>query len=284
MSPSRLAFVQEFERQLSSDALQEWFDAVRRRDVPVANFSDPSALRRFLHSHDRADSRKPEIWRTLVRELQAAWTPEAVTFLLGLLEPALGNLVDNFHAGRLDADELWQEAILGALQALENPRVPTRSAVLAGLVRDTLKHLCAWLRVEFSKGEDEAPLLGLTYETDFDEPLDGIQGEILLKDWCRRAGISSDQAAVIFTTRIVGLPLSRSAPARSRRYNRLLKRRGRAEARLKVWLIQKSRPAGPSKIRCPKTAPGTGLLKGDARTGHAEPDQSTTSPIQHLAG
>ncbi len=240
MSSSRLAFVREFERQLSSRAVGEWFEAIRRRDTVFANFSDPAALRRFLHSHKRADSRKPEIWRTLVRELQAERTPEAVTFVLGLLEPALGNLVNNFNRGELDADDLWQEAILGALQALENPRVPERKEVLAGLVRDTLKHLCAWLRIEFSKGEGEAPLLGLTYETNFEEPLDGIHGETLLADWCRRAGISPHHAAVIFATRIVGLPVSRLARARSRPYDRLLKRRDRAEARLKLWLIQKS--------------------------------------------
>ncbi len=243
MSPSRLALVQEFERQLSSPALREWFDAVRSRDLALAPFGAPSALRRFLHSHDGTDVTKPEIWRTLIRALQADWTPEAVTFVLGLVEPALGKLVDRFTGEDLDADDLWQEAVRGALQTLREPRAPERRAVLAGLVRDIWKFLCAWLRVEFSSSEAEAPLLGLTYQANFDEALDGIHGEGLLADWCRRARISAGDAAVISATRIAGLPLSHAASARSRLYERLLKRRHRAEARLRRWLIHEGRLA-----------------------------------------
>jgi hypothetical protein len=237
MSSSRPAFVQEFERQLSSRALREWFEAVRRRDGALADFSDPSALRRFLHSHERADSRKPEIWRTLVRELQAERTPEAVTFVLGLLEPALGRLIGGVNSGELDADDLWHEAIRSALQALGNPRLCERKEVLAGLVRDTLKHLCVWLRTEFSKAEDEAPLLELAYQADFDQGLEHRNEELLLTDWCRRAGVKLDNAALIFATRLTGSPLSRLAPAQSRTYWRLSKRRRAGEARLQAWLL-----------------------------------------------
>ncbi len=74
MTPSRLALVQEFERQLTSPALCVWFDAVRcQRDVDAAlrrngplPFQNPSnqAIQRhrlrFLGSEQRRDLRPRE--------------------------------------------------------------------------------------------------------------------------------------------------------------------------------------------------------------------------------
>jgi len=237
MSPSRLAFVQEFERQLSSPALRAWFDGVRCRDLALAEFGDPSALRRFLHSDEGLDPRKPEIWRTLVRELQAERTPEAVTFVLGLLEPALGGLIDGFKSRDLDRDDLWQEAVACALRALSNPRVTGRRAVLVGLVLDTWSGLRWWLRAEFAQTKHQRLLADVPYMPDLDGP-DGNDEEELLAVWCRAAHIDGADAALISAARLSGLPLSRLAPAQSRTYHRLWKRRQAAEVRLKAWLKQ----------------------------------------------
>jgi DNA-directed RNA polymerase specialized sigma24 family protein len=239
MTPRRLALVHEFERELRSPTLRDWFDALRPQEAALEEFSHPIALREFLHSPD-IDVRKPEIWRALVRGGQRRGSPEATLFLIGLLEPALGRLVDRFQARDLDADDLWQEAVGGALRALGNPKLPERQVVLVGIVRDTLKHLCRWVRIELSKAEEEAPLFRVTYQTNFDALLDGVNGEALLVDWCRRAGISSADMSLVLTTRILGFPLSRYAQARSRPYERLLKRRSRAEARLRTWLSLRS--------------------------------------------
>jgi hypothetical protein len=237
MVPSRLAFLQEFEQALGSPSLQMWFDGLRLRDSTLHDFADPVALRQFLHSRE-VDARKPEVWRALVRGVQGYRSSQATLFVLGLLEPALGTLVDGFDGRHLDADDLWQEAIRGALRALRNPRQPERNAVLAGLVLDTLKHVCAWIRIELSKGEEETPLFGLTYETNFDEVLDGVYGEALLAEWCHRAAISSDDSALIFATRVAGLRLSQFARAQSRLYYRLWERRQAAESRLRSWLTR----------------------------------------------
>ena len=238
MTPSRLAFVQEFERQLNSYPLRQWFELARSHEAGLHAFIDPESLRRFLHSEE-ADCRKPEIWRGLVRSLQLHQAEGARLFVLGLLEPVLGHLMDNFGEVELEPNDLWQEIIACALQALANPRLPERRQVLAGLVKDTYKYLCIWLRREFAKAEGEAPLLDQSYDVNFDEALDGIEGQVLLAEWCRRAGVTSRDRDLIFATRIGGIPLSQLAPARTRPYNRWLRRRDRAERRLSLWLRRK---------------------------------------------
>src|SRR5713226_2958932 len=242
MTPSRLAFMQEFERQLTSQALNRWFEAIRCRDTSLARFPTPAALSSFLRSTHRGDGSKPEIWRTLVKELQSHRTPEAVMFVVGLLEPALGALIDRFNTSDLDPDDLWQEAIACAIEALVNPKVVGRNFLLGGLKLDTFYRLRHWLRAEFRKSKKEAPLFD---ELAYLQPLDDASGttneELLLADWCRRARIKPRVAALIFATRVEGLPLSHLAPHGSRRYRRLQKRITRAEARLKDWLRRNGR-------------------------------------------
>jgi hypothetical protein len=106
--------------------------------------------------------------------------------------------------------------------------------VLAGLVKDTYKFLCQWLRREFAATEGGAQLLDLSYEPNWD----GNDGELLLELWCGRAHITSRDQGLILATRVRGVPLSELAPAQSRPYYRLRKRRSRAEARLKAWLMR----------------------------------------------
>ncbi len=242
MTPSRLAFMQEFERQLTSRPLNRWFEAIRCRDSSLARFPTPAALSAFLRSAERGDVSKPEIWRTLVKELQGRRTPEAVMFVVGLLEPALGALIDRFNTGDLDPDELWQEAIACAIEALVNPKVVGRNVLLGGLKWDTFSRLRHWLRAEFRKSKKEAPLFD---ELAYLQPLDDASGttneELLLADWCRRARIKPRVAALIFATRVEGLSLSHLAPHGSRRYRRLQKRITRAEVRLKDWLRRNGR-------------------------------------------
>ena len=64
MVPSRLAFLQEFERELDSISLRDWFESARKREPVLDEFSDPVALRSFLQTDER-DPRKPQIWRAL---------------------------------------------------------------------------------------------------------------------------------------------------------------------------------------------------------------------------
>ncbi len=233
MSPSRAAFLQEFERQLVSPALKEWFDAIRRLDACLSDFGDPSALRQFLHTRDR-DPRKHEIWRALVTGLQANWTPEAVTFALGLLDPGLGGLTDRFARSEVDADDLWQEAVCHGLEALANPRVPHRNAVLSGLLKDAFSQLRWWLGAELARSSYEVPLGDSAPERDWNEVVDPLDEEALLADWCRSAGITSEDTALILDSRLNGVRLSSVLPRDE--YGRLRKRRQRAENRLKLWL------------------------------------------------
>ncbi len=237
MTPSRLALVQEFERQLTSPALCVWFDAVRCHHDSFAKFPTPASLRAFLHSTERGNTPKPEIWRTLVRELQNHPTPEAAIFAIGLLEPALGAKVDRFNTGDLDPDDLWQEAVACALKALANPKLAGRRVVLRGVVLDMFYRLRLWLRAEISKSRGETPLLSeLTYLPEFGSASQLTSEEALLADWCRAARIKPQTAALIFATRIENVPLGRFAPVSSRRYFRLHKQITRAETQLKCWL------------------------------------------------
>jgi hypothetical protein len=233
MSPSRAAFLSEFGRLLSSPGLREWFDLIRRNHSCLSGVGDPVALRRFLHTRDK-DPRKPEIWRVLVIELQAHWTPDAATFVLGLLEPGLGALVDRLAGQAVDPDDLWQEAVSHALEALANPRVPHRNAVLSGVLKDTFSRLRWWLGAELARSRCEVPLGDSPPERDWDEVVDPLDEEALLADWCRSAGITPEDTALILDTRLNGVRLPSVLPRDE--YARLRKRRHRAETRLKLWL------------------------------------------------
>lgn len=236
MSPSRAAFLQEFDRLLSSPVLNEWFQSARRQHATVSEFADPAALRQFLHSREK-DPRKYEIWRDLVIGLQANWIQEAVTYVLGLLDPGLGGLTDRFANRDVDEDDLWQEAISHALEALANPKAPTRNAVFSGLLLDTFSQVRWWLGEELSRGKNEVPLDDLddlSPRQDVEDAAGPLDEEALLRDWCRSAGISPNDTALILETRITGAKLPTVLPSSD--YARLRKRRQRAEARLKEWL------------------------------------------------
>jgi len=233
MSPSRAAFQSEFERLLPSLGLREWLDTIRRQHPCLSGVGDPVALRQFLHTRDK-DPRKPEIWRALVIGLQADRTPNAVTYVLGLLEPGLGALVDRLAGQAVDPDDLWQEAVSHALEALANPRVPHRNAVLSGLLKDTFSQLRWWLGAELARSKYEVPLEDTAPEPDRDEVVDPLDEEALLTDWCRSAGITPEDTALILDTRLNGVRLPSVLPRDE--YGRLRKRRHRAETRLKLWL------------------------------------------------
>ena len=233
MVPSRLAFLQEFERDLDSISLRDWFVSARKREPVLDEFIDPVTLRGFLQTEER-DPRKPQIWRALARSVQMDPAREAKLFLLGLLEPALGHLIDKVDELDLDGDDLWQQTVACALRALANPRLGERRQVLAGLVKDTYKLLCGWLRRELNESQGEASIADLTVEPD----LEGTEADFLLAVWCRRAGVTSRDKELIRATRIQGMSLSQLAVPRSPIYNRLFSRRYRAEQRLKAWLLK----------------------------------------------
>jgi hypothetical protein len=233
MTPSRQAFLQEFERELDSISLRRWFEASRRREPALEEFFNPAALRGLLHTDDR-DPRKPQIWRALVRSVQMDPAQEAKLFVLGLLEPALGHLIDKVDEFDLDGNDLWQQAIACALQALANPQLPERRVVLVGLVKDTYKLLCVWLRRELTEVKGDESLSDLTVEPD----LEGTEADFLLAVWCRRAGVTSRDRELIRATRIQGIPFSQLAAPGSPIYNRLRLRRYRAERRLERWLTR----------------------------------------------
>jgi DNA-directed RNA polymerase specialized sigma24 family protein len=206
MSPSRAAFLSEFERLLPSPGLREWLDTIRRQHPCLSSVGDPVALRQFLHTRDK-DPRKPEIWRALVIGLQANQTPNAVTYVLGLLEPGLGALVDRLAGQAVDPDDLWQEAVSRALEALANPRVRQRNAVLSGLLKDTFSKLRLLFGAELARSKYEVPLEDTPPEPDWDEVVDPLDEEALLADWCRSAGITPEDTALILDTRLNGVRL-----------------------------------------------------------------------------
>lgn len=231
MVPSRLAFLQVFERDLSSGSLRTWFEAARDHDAVLADFTDPAALRRFLHT-DNHDIRKPHIWRALIRSFQIDPEP-AKMFVLGLLEPALGHLIDKLDGLDLDSEDLWQETIACALRALANPRLQRRRVVLLGLIKDTQKLLSGTIRRELREAKGDDGLPDVTINAD----LEGPEADFMLAVWCRRAGVSKKDEDLIRATRIQGLQLSRLAAHGSPTYNRLKLRRHRAEQRLRTWLM-----------------------------------------------
>lgn len=234
MVPSHLAFLDEFESDLVSDPLRRWFDVAREREPLFADFANPQTLREFLQADDR-DPRKPQVWRALVQSFQKHPEP-ARLFVLGLLEPALCHLIDKVDEFELDPEDLWQETIACALEALDNRRLPARRQVLKGLVKDTYKLLCRSVRRELVEAKGDESLLSFAIDSDFGDP----ETTFMLAVWCRRAGVKARDEELIRATRIQGTPLSQLAMARSSTYNRLLLRRYRAERRLRDWLTRSS--------------------------------------------
>ena len=272
MFTSQLAFREEFQKILVSSRLKQWFEEICAEQSALADFPDPVALRRFLRSRSSPAQRVRELWRALIRATQARRTPEAIMFILGLLQPALGAFVDkalvdgaSLHdsAGdQIEAEDVWQEVVAATLNALANDRLAGRDAVLAGLVIDIRQPFRLWLRGEFDFAEYGTPLVDSPSETNFDGVHDLAAEATVLADWCRAARISKNDAELIFQTRVAGFRLSRLAPAQSKRYYRLRKRRGRAEERLKVWLgrEQEKQDAARKAVDVPKRLKNPALL------------------------
>ena len=235
MVPSRLAFLQEFERELDSISLRDWFESARKREPVLGEFSDPVALRRFLQTDER-DPRKPQIWRALVRSVHAQPEP-ARLFVLGLLEPAFGHLMNRFAGDDLDGEDLWQETITCALAALSNPRLPARPEVLAGLRLDTFYQLRRRLGGELSQAKNATPLLEEMSAPSRSKPQVTTDDVTVLARLCRRARVSKERFELILLTRLQHVPLTELAPHGSAAYERLKWRRAAGEERLKSWLL-----------------------------------------------
>ena len=234
MVPSRLAFLCEFERELGSISLLEWFKTARRQEPVLAEFADPASLRVFLQ-RDNRDPRKPQIWRALIRCFQVCQKP-AHLFLLGLLEPALAHLMEKFLGDDLDEEDLWQETVACALAALSNPRLPKRPAVLAGLQLDTLNQLRQRLHRQLAQARNMDPLLEEMPSPTPTRPRVTIDEEEMLAKLCRRAGVGTEGFALIRLTGLQGRPLTDLAPHLSASYFRLARRRIAAGKRLASWL------------------------------------------------
>ena len=234
MVPSRLAFLQEFERDLDSICLRNWFEEARHREPVLNEFIYPATLRAFLQTEER-DPRKPQIWRALVRSFHLNPAP-ARLFVLGLLDPALGHLMDKFDGDELDEEDLWQETITCALAALSNPRLPTRPQVLAGLRLDTFYQLRRRLREELSQARNAAPLLEEMSAPSRSKPQVTTDDVTVLAKLCRRAGVGKEGFTLIRLTRLQQTPLTELAPHLSAAYYRLFRRRAAAEKRLDAWL------------------------------------------------
>jgi|GEM_PF-5052369 len=245
MVPSRLAFLQEFERDLDSISLRDWFQSARKQEPALDEFIDPATLRGFLQTEER-DPRKPQIWRALVRSFHLNPEP-ARLFVLGLLDPALDHLMDKFAGDDLDEEDLWQETITCALAALSNPRLPARPEVLAGLRLDTFYQLRRRLGRELSRGRNLVPLLEEMSAPSRSQPRDTPDEVTVLARLCRRAGIGKEGFALIRLTRLQQTPLTELAPNRSAMYERLRRRRATAERRIESWLL--AHPAWPRRKR-----------------------------------
>jgi len=235
MVPSRLAFLHEFERDVDSMCLRNWFEEARQREPVLNQFIYPATLRAFLQTEER-DPRKPQIWRALVRSFHLNPAP-ARLFVLGLLDPALGHLMDKFDGDELDEEDLWQETITCALAALSNPRLPTRPEVLAGLRLDTFYQLRRRLSEELSQARYAAPLLEEMSAPSGSQTRDTTDEVTVLARLCRRAGVGKEGFALIRLTRLQQTPLTELAPNRSPMYQRLKRRRATAERRIESWLL-----------------------------------------------
>lgn len=208
---------------LATPAFRRRFARWTIRYPPLAEGGGPQGLLEGLRG--KPYSVRDGVLAALVRLVQED-DPDAPLFLLRMLRPGIAARVRFLPVPR---EEAWQELAAGLLWAVRRYDPARRPTGIAhNLLQAGLRHASARLLppLELVPAED------VPEETCVEEPEDHAAG--LLAEAVEARAIDARDAALIGRTRLQGYRLTELAPCGS--YERLQKRRRRAEARLRVFL------------------------------------------------
>jgi len=249
-------------RSLSTSApFIRLYEEIRARRAIFASFPSPEAVLLFLHERNPEQFEfKDDLLRALIQETQATGHPDLANYLIRLLLPGLGTIIGRYRGKLpgLSIEELWSQVYLFCLEVIATYPIHRRPRKIAkNLLLDTLSKTSAWFKGEIRRRRRERGWLEKwepaveTEEAAGEEPsiaqpgLDAMPAwtshadreESLLDRLVRLRVITREEADLILKTRLLGRPL-RGFPGEPdrRAYDRLIKRRQRAEARIRGFL------------------------------------------------
>jgi DNA-directed RNA polymerase specialized sigma24 family protein len=205
-------------------ALQCWHEA----EPALRPFTTPLALLAYLHQASAADS-DPVLSALLAI---AATDSLAARFCLQAVLPALKGQARRIARGRDRRDETWELLLASAWHVIRGFPLARTRRVAANVVLETLHHATRELR--------RGALLDADRLDDGDHAVapassSGVDG--LLAAAVADGALDEREAELIAATRLDGLPLAALATALGVPYPALLKRRQRAEHRLRAWIV-----------------------------------------------
>lgn len=230
----------DWRRELHGPLLCSRFCAWREREPALSRFVDAAALVRFMRGPgERAE--KDAVLCALLAWAKAE--PIGARVVLEVIRPGLLNLSGRILRDAREREELWSvmfAAVWEGIRGYPLERRPRR--VAANLLLDTL-HLT--LEELGRESAWRAVWLG-NLDTDRSAAPEEIEGDVdgLLCDAVRACAISSEEAEIILSSRIDGVPLADLARSAGVSYNTMKLRRQRAERRLLLFLGFRPVPRG----------------------------------------
>lgn len=228
----------DWNRELCSPVFRARFRAAKDAEPALSRFVDAAALVRFM----RRPAKHTEKDAVLCVLLSwAKWEPAGARVMLEAIRPGLLNMAGRLLSDTRDAEELWAIMLAAIWEGIRDYPLPQRRRrVAANLLLDTMHRTLVALGRESEwramwVGYDRKTPAPEVVESDVDQLLDGA---------VRACAISADEAEVICSSRIEGVPLADLARLAGVTYNTMKLRRQRAERRLLMFLGYRPVPRG----------------------------------------
>jgi DNA-directed RNA polymerase specialized sigma24 family protein len=228
----------DWNRELRSPAFRARFRAARDAEPALSRFVDAAALVRFMRSPAESAQKDAVLCALL------SWAkrePAGARVVLETIRPGLLNMAGRLLSDTRDADELWAIFCSAIWEGIRDYPLPRRTRrVAANLLLDTMHRTLVVLGRE---SEWRSMWVGFDRKTPAPEPVEGDIDELLDRA-VRACAISAQEAEVICSSRIDGVPLADLARSAGVSYNTMKLRRQRAERRLLMFLGYRPVPRG----------------------------------------
>jgi DNA-directed RNA polymerase specialized sigma24 family protein len=204
----------------------------------LSRFVDAWALVRFMRRPAKSAEKDAVLCALL------GWAkrePAGARVVLETIRPGLLNMAGRLLSDTRDADELWTIIVAAIWEGIRDYPLPRRRRrVAANLLLDAMHRTLVVLGRE---SEWRAMWVGFDRKTPAPEAVESDVDELLDRA-VRACAISAQEAEVICSSRIDGVPLADLALAAGVSYNTMKLRRQRAERRLLMFLGYRPVPRG----------------------------------------
>ncbi len=259
-------FGDDWSRELSRPDLARHLQRWRAVEPALAPFQRPSALLGYMR-RTRGGEREDALLRALVR--RARHDPLAARLILQRLLPGLKRRAGRVLLDASEREELWSLLLVCAwerIRAYPVERLPRR--VAANLIVTSVRHALERLERErkLTRRTAGPPPVEMADRDPFESDIDALLGEAV-----KAGAISTEEAELIASTRIDGLPLERAADEHGLSRHALIVRRLRAEERLFMHLgLGRVTHRGSRPPLCSARVAGGGPIEGPAGANHSE--------------